>query len=247
MARRRVWAATDIGLVRKTNEDCFGLATTISGGLSREEWQGELSTTTGVGWAVIADGMGGHEAGEIASRSVVESLHGRADLLVSEAGIAAALNEANATIFESIAGGRGRPGMGSTIVGAVFVRQQCFAFNIGDSRLYLKRNSELFQMSTDDTTGASRSGMHSRSHALTQSLGGTRYPVPLFPHLRTWRPIHDDILILGSDGLSDMLSDDEILANLVLDEHPARGLVEAALRAGGRDNVTAIVIGPEAD
>lgn len=247
MARRRVWAATDIGLVRKTNEDCFGLAAIISGGRSREEWQGELSTTTGVGWSVIADGMGGHEAGEIASRAVVESLHGRADLLVSEAGIVAALNEANAAIFESIAGGRGRPGMGSTIVGVVFVRQQCFAFNIGDSRLYLKRKSELFQMSTDDTMGASLSGAHSRSHALTQSLGGTRDPVPLFPHLRTWRPIRDDILILGSDGLSDMLSKDDILANLVLDGHPARRLVEAALRAGGRDNVTAIVIGPEVD
>lgn len=247
MARRRVWAATDIGLVRKSNEDCFGLAAIISGGRSREEWQGELSTTTGVGWAVIADGMGGHEAGEIASRAVVESLHGRADLLVSEAGIVAALNEANATIFESIAGGRGRPGMGSTIVGVVFVRQECFAFNIGDSRLYLKRKSELFQMSTDDTMGAGRSGTHSRSHALTQSLGGTRDPVPLFPHLRTWRPIRDDILILGSDGLSDMLSEDDILANLVLDGHPARGLVEAAVSAGGRDNVTAIVIGPEVD
>ncbi|MBN9085171.1 MAG: hypothetical protein BGP06_19690 [Rhizobiales bacterium 65-9] len=247
MARRRVWAATDVGLVRKTNEDCFGLAAIISGGRSREEWQGELSTTTGVGWAVIADGMGGHEAGEIASRAVVESLHRRADLLVSEAGIVAALNEANATIFESIAGGRGRPGMGSTIVGVVFVCQECFAFNIGDSRLYLKRKSELFQMSTDDTMGASRSGTHSRSHALTQSLGGTRDPVPLFPHLRAWRPIRDDILILGSDGLSDMLSEDDILANLVLDGHPARGLVEAALRAGGRDNVTAIVIGQEVD
>ncbi len=173
--------------MRKTNEDCFGLSEVISNGRDREEWQGELGTTDG-GWAVIADGMGGHEAGEVASRAVVETVHARAELLQTEAGIVATLNQANAGIFERIAKGQGTPGMGSTVVGVVFVRQQCFAFNIGDSRLYLVRQSELHQLSIDDTLGAGRSSAHARSHALTQSLGGTREPVPLFPHLRAWRP-----------------------------------------------------------
>ncbi len=246
MARRPLWAATDIGLVRKTNEDCFGLSAFISNGRDREEWQGELGLTSG-GWAVIADGMGGHEAGEVASRAVVETVHAHAELLQTEAGIVATLNEANDVIFERIAKGEGRPGMGSTVVGVVFVRQQCFAFNIGDSRLYLVRQSELYQLSIDDTVRTRSSNTHSRNHALTQSLGGTKSPVPLLPHLRAWHPVADDVIILASDGLSDMLSDAEILRNVGRAGHPARGLVDAAVRAGGRDNVTAIVIGSEAD
>lgn len=244
MARRSAWAATDIGHVRKANEDCFGLSAIISSGREREEWHGELGTAGG-GWAVIADGMGGHEAGEVASRAVVETVRKHSDRLQSEAGIVSILHEANAAIFKQIARGSGRPGMGSTIVGVVFIHDHCFAFNIGDSRLYLARRSELVQMTVDDTVGAGKNDVHRRSHALTQSLGGTRDPVPLFPHVRTWRPMREDIVILGSDGLSDMLPDEEILANIGMDPHPARALVDAALRAGGRDNVTAIVIGPE--
>ena len=200
---------------------------------------------TSGGWAVIADGMGGHEAGEIASRAVVETVHSHSDRLQSETGIVSILHEANAAIFEKIAKGIGRPRMGSTIVGVVFVHDHCFAFNIGDSRLYLARGSELLLMTVDDTVGTGKHDVHHRSHALTQSLGGTRNPVPLFPHLRTWRPMREDTVILGSDGLSDMLPDEEILANIQIESHPARALVDAALRAGGRDNVTAIVIGPE--
>lgn len=218
----------------------------ISSGCEREEWHGELATSSGA-WAVIADGMGGHEAGEVASRAVVETVYKHSDRLQSEAGIVSILKEANAAIFENTANGTGRPGMGSTIVGVVFVYDHCFVFNIGDSRLYLVRGSELVQMSVDDTVGTQNKNGLSRSHALTQSLGGTRYPVPIFPHLRTWRPMPEDTIILGSDGLSDMLTAAEILANVGTGPHPARSLVDAALRAGGLDNVTAIVIGPEFD
>lgn len=246
VAKRRAWAATDIGRVRRTNEDCFGLPAIISSGSEREEWDGELGTASGA-WAVIADGMGGHEAGEVASRVVVETVHRHSDRLQSESGIVSILQEANAAIYEKTANGTGRPGMGSTIVGVVFVYDHCFAFNLGDSRLYLARGAELVQMSVDDTIGTQNSNGRRRSHALTQSLGGTRYPVPLFPHLRIWRPMREDTIILGSDGLSDMLTPAEILAHVGKGPHPARSLVDAALRTGGLDNVTAIVIGPELD
>lgn len=241
MTRRSVWAATDIGRVRKANEDSYGLPLRISSGQTREAWQGELPTSTG--WAVIADGMGGHEAGELASLAVVATFHRLAERAHTEVGIMSILEEANAQIYARIAAGTGRPGMGSTIVGLAFTDQRCFAFNVGDSRLYLRREGQLQQLSTDDTL---RSGAGSRSHALTQSLGGTRVPTPIFPHVRGWKVWPDDEMLLCSDGLSDMLSGDQI--RLLLESvspNPALALVNAAVAAGGRDNVTAIVIGPE--
>ena len=95
-----------MGRVRKTNEDCFGLSATISSVLEREEWHGELGAASG-GWPVIADGMGGHEAGEVASRAVVDTVHRHSDRLQSEAGIVSILSEASAAIFENMATKRG--------------------------------------------------------------------------------------------------------------------------------------------
>lgn len=241
MGRRSIWAATDIGLVRKTNEDSFGLPTLISSGREQEVYQGQLPTEGG--WAVIADGMGGHEAGEMASRAVVETFHRQATKTLTEIGIMATLDEANMEIYARVASGTGSPGMGSTIVGVTFNGQHCFVFNIGDSRLYVRRGDDLLQLSIDDTL---RAGGARRSHALTQSLGGTRKPAPLVPHVREWKTEPDDLLMLCSDGLSDMLSGEGIL-RLLNGEHPqpALTLVNAAVAAGGHDNVTAIVIGPE--
>lgn len=241
MANRSVWVATDIGLVRKTNEDSFGLPARMSSGSDREDWQGHVSTTDG--WAVIADGMGGHEAGEMASKAVVQTFFRLADRTRTERGVLSVIEEANTRIYDQMASGAGRPGMGSTIVGITFSGEQCIAFNIGDSRLYLARDGSLLRVSIDDTLGT---GLAGRSHALTQSLGGTRVPMPLFPHIRRLAAAPEDMLLLCSDGLSDMLTDEEILEILNRQlSQPALALVDAALGAGGRDNVTAIVIGPE--
>ncbi|WP_368671460.1 PP2C family serine/threonine-protein phosphatase [Brucella intermedia] len=189
--------------------------------------------------------MGGHEGGEIASHAVVETFYRLAVGASTEANIVAILEKANAQIYARVAAGLGRVGMGSTIVGVSFRDRQCFVFNVGDSRVYLKREGELHQLSTDDTL---RSRGRSRSHALTQSLGGTRVPLPISPHVASCIVLPDDEIVLCSDGLSDMISEDQI--RLLLDRdsaHRALALVEAAVAAGGRDNVTAIVIGPEAD
>ncbi|WP_421475890.1 PP2C family protein-serine/threonine phosphatase [Agrobacterium tumefaciens] len=243
MTRRSVWAATDVGLIRSSNEDSYGLPGRISSGQTREAWQGELLTNTG--WAVIADGMGGHEGGEIASHAVVETFYRLAVRASTEANIVGILEEANAQIYTRVAAGFGRAGMGSTIVGVSFRDYRCFVFNVGDSRVYLKRKGELRQLSTDDTL---RSRTGSRSHALTQSLGGARAPLPIFPHVASHKVQPEDEIVLCSDGLSDMISEEQI--RLLLDRgnvHPALALVDAAVAAGGRDNVTAIVIGPEPD
>lgn len=103
----------------------------------------------------------------------------------------------------------------------------------------------MLQLSRDDTLNVDRSRRDGRGHALTQSLGGTTKPLVLHPHIRRF-PLDDHAgVLLCSDGLSDMVREDEI--GRVLSTHPddpAARLVAAALDAGGKDNVTVIVIGP---
>lgn len=242
MRSRLVWAETDIGLVRKSNEDRFAFAGHVGAGQARESCVGEISVSDG--WAVVADGMGGHEAGEVASRIVVETMEEVLRGGLDESRISAALMEANLRVFA--ARGTGGQAMGSTIVGISFNRNECTAFNIGDSRLYLRRRGSLVQISVDDTPGGNAATPLLRNHSLTQSLGGTRTLLPLAPHIRTLSVFPEDQMLLSSDGLSDMLSDDAILQIWEGNSHdPARMLVAAAIAKGGRDNVTAVVIGPE--
>jgi len=238
---RLVWAATDIGHVRQTNEDSFGLPSLICAGRKRFDCQGKLLNANS--WAVIADGMGGHAAGEMASKIAVETFRRLQDRAHTKSEIVSIFEAANRKIYDHIAAGSGRIGMGSTLVGVAISHKHCFAFNIGDSRIYVRREAELLQLSVDHTPRSNRAG---RSHALTQSLGGTSSQVPIFPHITEWPINRSDLLVLCSDGLSDMLADDQIL-NLLNSAHPqpALALVNAAVAAGGRDNVTAIVIGPE--
>jgi len=188
--------------------------------------------------------MGGHEAGNVASRIVVDTiaeLIGGAD---NETRISAMLDTANRRLFEAMYAIGGRPGMGSTVVGAVFFDPEALVFNVGDSRAYEMRRGGLFQLSQDDTLSIRRAAPRSRSHALTQSLGGSTKPQVLQPHVRRVPLVDRQSLLLCSDGLSDMIEEDEIRSILSRNqEDPAEQLVAAALDAGGEDNVTVIVIG----
>jgi serine/threonine protein phosphatase PrpC len=244
MASRRIWAATDKGPVRPNNEDNFASNAFISACQNRVLWDGLLDADGG--WAAVADGMGGHEAGEIASHLVLEALQSSAEQMRNERSIVSTLNQVNRKLYEQLADGTGRPGMGSTVVGLIFVGTRCHAFNLGDSRAYLKRGAALAQISIDHTMKIDESGDFGRSHALTQCLGGTRRPVLLFPDIKSWQPQPDDLILLCSDGLTDAVSDiaiNEIMGGSVSDT--AATLIDAAIDAGASDNVTAIVVGPE--
>ena len=112
-------------------------------------------------------------------------------------------------------------------------------FNVGDSRVYLARDGGLSLLSVDDTLPRRAAG---RSHALTQSLGGTSVPLPLHPHVVSVEPVAGDVLLVCTDGLTDMLGDAEIVASLLAGTaNPAAALADAAVEAGGRDNVTVVV------
>ncbi|WP_439924386.1 PP2C family protein-serine/threonine phosphatase [Nitrobacter sp. JJSN] len=238
---RRVWIATHVGRVRSANEDLYLVGDRI-GCDPIDAWSGTLAG--GRGWAVIADGMGGHEGGKVASRVVVEAVAGAIDRAHDEASVTSMIDDANRRLFEEMYSGAGRPGMGTTIVGALFFDREALVFNVGDSRAYEIRRSRLLQLSRDDTLDADRSRRGGRSHALTQSLGGTTKPLALRPHIRRL-PLEDHVgIMLCSDGLSDMVQEDEMSRLLSQSSgEPAESLVAAALEAGGKDNVTVIVIG----
>ena len=212
---RPVWTATHVGRVRSANEDLY----LVGGRIGRdpiEGWSGTLAG--GHGWAVIADGMGGHEGGKIASRIVVEAIAETINRARDEADVTSMIADANRRLFEGMYSGEGKLGMGSTIVGVVYFDREALVFNVGDSRAYELRRGQMLQLSRDDTLNVDRGRRSGRSHALTQSLGGTTTPQALRPHIRRL-PLEDHVgVLLCSDGLSDMVEDDEI-AEILL-RHP---------------------------
>lgn len=240
-ARRPVWASTHPGFVRAENEDgCLVGAWRSKQPI--ETWRGELPLD---GWAIVADGMGGHQAGKVASRVVLESIARDIPIARDAEALRAMLDHANHNLFEAMYN-EGRPGMGTTVVGARFGDGDALVFNVGDSRAYKRLGRRLMQLSRDDSVGPSGPGRSARSHALIQSLGGSTRRTSPTPHIVRVQFASDDALLLCSDGLTDILSDAEIAGVWQRNEgNPAERLVAAAMDAGGRDNITVVVVGPE--
>ncbi len=231
--------ASHAGKVRTLNED-------------------SLVVLEGVVYAV-ADGMGGHAAGEVASRIAVQRLaqldgaHG-----LRPGDIASAIAEANDLILMSSVEHPERRGMGTTVSGIAVVQVGGAAhwavFNVGDSRVYRFADGVLVQVTTDHSeveellAAGQITGEQARSHpnrnVITRSLGTDPGPKPdlwVFPP----RPV--ECFLICSDGLTSELDDDQIAR--VLREHPdadtaASVLVQAAVDAGGSDNVTVVVVRP---
>lgn len=239
---RPVWIATHVGRVRRANEDLY-LVGRRMGVESVESWSGRMAVDHG--WAVIADGMGGHADGQIASRIVIETVAKSIESVRDETDVTSMIDTAHRNLFEAMYSGQGRPGMGSTIVGTVLFDREALVFNVGDSRAYELRRGQLLQLSRDDTLSSHRG--RRGGHALTQSLGGTATPHPVSPHIRRFH-LEDHIgIMLCSDGLTDMIQENQI-ANLLAEPttNPAEHLLTAANEAGGKDNITVVVIGPKA-
>lgn len=227
------WAATDTGLVRASNEDICAVPGWRSGP-ERERWCGSLSANGG--WALVADGMGGHAAGDVASALAVEALAPWMQGLTDRDQVAAALDTANARLYGAVSTAPALAGMGTTVAGVVLHDNEVLAFNVGDSRIYASTGTGLVRISEDHALGGG---------VLTQCLGGSRHPMPLDPLVARVRWEDVDLILLCSDGLTNMV-DDAGIAGLLLarPENPADAFVEAALVAGGIDNVTVIVIDP---
>lgn len=224
---------TDVGLKRKANED---------------------SHLSGYPVFVVADGMGGHDAGDRASQAVVQQLSalvGRDGLQPED--LAAVLDRAQAAV--GLIADETERGAGSTLTGVIVTHQgglpHWLVFNVGDSRVYRLRDGELVQLTVDHsvmqqlldegTLDPSEIDSYQGKNVITRAMGADDSDADYWLH-----PIvQNERLILCSDGLSGEVTDEVIRSTLLATpgaQAAADALVELALQNGGKDNVTVIVL-----
>ena len=228
------WAtSTNPGLVRDSNED--SVLPDVDG------------TTDGSVLVAVADGMGGHAAGEVASRVAIATIAASDDPIVER--VAAA----NHAVMEA---GQDRPeqfGMGTTLTAGEFgPGGTLLVGHVGDSRLYLFRRGDLLQVTRDHSLvaeylasgaiSAEEAAHHPPGDVITRALG-IGWDIDVDAHTVNLRA--GDRVLICSDGLTSMVGDDEIAA--LLSEHEAPqpacwALIEAANKAGGEDNITVAVV-----
>ncbi len=203
---------------------------------------------------IVADGMGGHAAGEVASEIAVDTVsyaYYQEDNDDAAVSLMRAIKRANTLIHQRAAENMLRSGMGTTCVAGVLRGSTAYIANVGDSRTYIVRNGQVRQVSQDHSWVAEqvRAGLltedQARSHAqrnvITRCLGTqSDVEVDIFAE-----PLQEgDSFILCSDGLSGFVSDDDLLAivNQYVPQESVYHLVERANENGGPDNITAIVV-----
>ncbi|MGE5274460.1 MAG: Stp1/IreP family PP2C-type Ser/Thr phosphatase [Verrucomicrobiota bacterium] len=223
-------AVTDPGRRRRQNEDAYVVQPPLF---------------------AVADGMGGAQAGEIASRIAASALRD-SGAETGEDAVAALIQEANRRVYEAAASDEARAGMGTTMTAALVEESSVRIGHVGDSRAYRVRDGTLEQLTEDHSLVAElvRSGklspeeadVHPQRSVITRVLGtDPEVDVDTF----AVEALPGDVFMLCSDGLTSMVDDGAILAVLQQDgrtlEQRARGLVDAANRGGGEDNVTVIL------
>jgi serine/threonine protein phosphatase PrpC len=232
--RIEVNAFTHEGRRRANNEDSI----TVGGWVSDVAMSGPRRSRhelTAPFLVAVADGMGGHAAGEVASRYAIKRL--AAESLAGERDVAATLIAINAELYQTMAAEPEFRGMGTTAVGLLLTPSEAIWFNLGDSRIYRQRYGQLEQLSTDDVPPGERSGI------ITQCLGGAPSFTRISPHIGAEPLTIPSRWLLCSDGLTDMLPE-EIIASMMEgnDEEAVRDLFTLAMEAGGDDNISIIVV-----
>jgi serine/threonine protein phosphatase PrpC len=238
-----VAAVTHRGSVRERNEDIFAVDELVCGGDMDEP--SVLHLHPGFHLLMVADGMGGHSHGDVASRTAIEALVANREMLRDEATCAGALIAANERIYSLMRLQTDVVGMGTTIVGVALGRHAHIHFNVGDSRAYRHSPGRLVRLSEDDVPRNGTGTGRRLSHLLTQSLGGHAVHSRISPHIATVPPLEvGETLLLCSDGLTDMINEDEIFRILEATSNPqecARSLLDVTFRAGALDNVTMVI------
>jgi PPM family protein phosphatase len=237
-------AFTHRGRVRPDNEDAIAIGDRILTG----DMDAPVVMTAPIDSCLlmIADGMGGHAHGAMASRAVLDHLVAAVDQLSNPASCTEVIEEANQHLFKLMHEHEEALGMGTTLLGTLLTADQMVTFNVGDSRCYLFSADQLVQLSYDDVPeGENNHFGRRRSHALTQALGGSSFPVAIKPHISVDSPLAPgETLLLCSDGLTDMVANQIISYTLRTAKDPlrsARELAAKAFRAGAKDNVSLIV------
>ena len=221
---------TDIGYVRDHNEDSLIIIPPLF---------------------AVADGMGGHEAGEIASEITVNTLAELAPSHLDAEGLTAAVEAANYNVMKAPRQGIGRDGMGTTLTAAMLEGERLLIAQVGDSRAYLLHKGHLQQITRDHSLMADlieagqitpeEARVHPNRSVITRAIGSD---IHLRPDIYELNVDAGDRILLCSDGLSSMISNnaiESIMRRQSDAQHCADELVTAALENGGADNVTVVV------
>jgi serine/threonine protein phosphatase PrpC len=242
-----VTAFTHRGLMRERNEDAIVVGTWLRNAPMSEAEQLRFELDRPL-LCAVADGMGGHAAGDVASRLAVQHLSENAAGLTDADDVVALLRDINARIFAEMDKDPATRRMGTTVVGLVLLHDRVVWFNVGDSRLYRHRNGFLRQISVDDVPAVVRAaadaGARMRlSHQIIQSLGGAPTFQTVEPHVEADELPVPSRWLLCSDGLTDMIDIDGIEACMAgTDREAVDALFECAMRAGGHDNVSLVIV-----
>lgn len=251
--------STHPGKRRPKNEDRYHVGTYLN----------EPDNTV-VTLAIVADGIGGHQAGEVAAQLTIDTLVQR--LLAYQGGdplpeIQSAIIEAGRVVSAAAHAQEERSGMGSTVALAMVIGSRLYTAHVGDSRIYMLRAGRLQQISIDhtwvqeaieyDIIGPDEARGHPHAHILRRHIGGDQLPEPdtrmrlkdgdsdkqgLANQGTILRK--DDRLLLCSDGLTDLVEDIEIYRGLTAfePEEGVKHLTQLALERGGDDNITIIIL-----
>lgn len=225
---------TEIGNVREHNEDSLTVLPPLF---------------------AVADGMGGHEAGEVASEITINTLNDLAPQSADAEALARAVVAANLNVIKAPSQGVGREGMGTTLTAAILEKERLVIAQVGDSRAYLLHNGSLQQLTRDHSLMAdmieagqlteAEARVHPNRSVITRAIGSDPH---MQPDLYELNVETGDRLLLCSDGICGMIEDHEIAS--IMRQAPsaqscADQLVEAALAAGGFDNATAVIVDVE--
>ncbi|MCR4584902.1 MAG: Stp1/IreP family PP2C-type Ser/Thr phosphatase [Lachnospiraceae bacterium] len=236
------YSVTDIGRTRKLNQDYV---------FTSQMPLGQLPNLF-----IVADGMGGHKAGEYASKCAVDTVVEKVSLSREKGTIrilSKAIRQANTRIREKAASDENFQGMGTTLVAASFDEEELIVANVGDSRLYLFKEGRLKQITTDHSLVEEmiRMGelerkdarLHPDKNIITRAIGAADdVDVDFF---EVDGVEEGDIILMCTDGLSNMLDDREIegiIASGDNVEETAERLVSAANMNGGRDNIGVVLV-----
>jgi len=252
MSEIQAYGLTDVGKKRKHNEDAYAL----------DEAEGLF---------IVADGMGGHAAGEVAAKITVETIGEfiaatrqkeeatwpfkyNHELLFNSNRLAIAIEKANERVMSAVASQPWLKGMGTTVVAGLLNEKILSLAHVGDSRAYLYRAGELTRL-TDDHSWVheqvsagilteDEAKTHPLKNVVTRALGGGP---SVAPDLREMEFLPGDAFLFCSDGLTTMLSDEEIRDCVAVDETKdaealCQDLVDLANDKGGVDNITVVIV-----
>lgn len=236
----KAYSATDVGKIRKVNQDMVFASTEPIGNLPN--------------LFVVADGMGGHKAGDLASKLTVETIRDVVNELEDADPISVmgkAIHKANEVVLDKARETEEYQGMGTTVVVACIKDGMLYVANVGDSRLYVI-NKEIKQITRDHSLveelvsigqlDRKEARTNKNKNIITRAVGGMKVVMADYFELKL---NEGDMIIMCTDGLTNMVEDDEIM-RLVKQKAPietrVNNLIQCANNNGGRDNVGIVLI-----